>query len=96
MLPRRVGTAAQARAALGNAVFQVGVMLAIQRNRWRKTQEELAAEIGCSQTDISAIELGRPPSISFSEAKLKKLFKTLELDKELQLRELLKWWQKHA
>jgi ribosome-binding protein aMBF1 (putative translation factor) len=96
ILPRKDKTAAQARAALENTAFQVGVLLAIKRNRWGGRQEDLAAELGCSQTDISAIQRGTPPPKPLTNAQLKQLFKTFDLQKEAQLRRFLLWWQKMA
>lgn len=95
ILPRKDKTAAQARAALENTAFQVGVLLAIQRNRWGKRQEDLASEVGCTQSDISALERGAKPPRPLSESQLKRLFRALDLQKEEQLRKFLLWWQTH-
>lgn len=81
---------------MANAAFQVGVLLAIQRNRWGMRQNDLADQVGCAQTDISALERGARPPKPFSDTQLKKLFKALDLVNEKQLREFLKWWQLHG
>lgn len=96
ILPRKDRTASEARSALGNCAFQIGVLLSIQRNRWGLRQEDLAAEIGRKQGDISALERGARPSRPLSEEQLKKLFKILDLTGEKQLREFLAWWQIHG
>lgn len=96
ILPQRAKTARQARSALANTAFQVGVLLSIQRNRLGKRQGDLAAEIRCAQPDISRLERGLPPAKPLSDLQLKRLFKTLELADENQLRGFLKWWQTHG
>jgi ribosome-binding protein aMBF1 (putative translation factor) len=96
ILPRKDRTASEARSALGNCAFQIGVLLSIQRNRWGLRQEDLAAEVGRNQGDISAIERGARPSKPLTDAQLKKLFKVLDLNSEKQLREFLAWWQRHG
>jgi hypothetical protein len=96
ILPRKDRTASEARSALGNSAFQIGVLLAIQRNRWGMRQEDLAAEISCKQGDISALERGARPARPLSDRQLKQLFKALDIVGERQLREFLKWWQAHG
>jgi ribosome-binding protein aMBF1 (putative translation factor) len=93
ILPRKDRTAAQARSAIENAAYQVGVLIAIQRNRWDLRQEDLADEVGCGQGDISAIERGQPPAKPLSAKQLARLFKALDLGDERELREFLMWWQ---
>jgi DNA-binding XRE family transcriptional regulator len=93
ILPRKDKTAAQARSSLENSAFQVGVLLAVQRNRWNKRQEDLAAEVGCPQTAISALERGSWPTRPLSERQLKHLFKAVDLEGESHLREFIAWWQ---
>ena len=95
-LPQRARTARQAKSALANTAFQVGILLAIQRNRSGKLQGDLAAELRCAQPDISRIERGQPPSKPLSELQLKRLFETLDLAGEDRLRAFLKWWQAHG
>ena len=96
ILPRKDRTASEARSALGNCAFQIGVLLSIQRNRWGLRQEDLAAEIGGKQGDISALERGDRPSKPLTDPQLEKLFKVLDLSGEKQLREFLAWWQLHG
>ncbi len=96
MLPRKNRTAAQARKSLRNSAFQVGVFLAIERNRCGMRQEDLAAAVGCSQGDISDIEQGYRPPKRPSDAQLKRLFKVLKVSNQVELREFLKWWHTHG
>jgi transcriptional regulator with XRE-family HTH domain len=96
ILPRKDSTAANARAALSNTAYQVGVLLAIQRNRVGLRQEDLADQIGRTQSDISALERGEGPGRPLSEVEVKKLFRILELDGQSELREFLSWWQRRG
>jgi ribosome-binding protein aMBF1 (putative translation factor) len=96
ILPRKDSTAANARAALSNTAYQVGVLLAIQRNRVGLRQEDLADQIGRTQSDISALERGEGLGRPLTEGEMKKLFRILELSAQGQLREFLSWWQRHG
>jgi len=96
ILPRKDITASQARAALANSAFQVGVLLAIQRNRVGMRQEDLGAEIGRTQSEISTLERGGRLAKPLSDGELKTLFKVLNLANQRRLREFLKWWQTHG
>lgn len=58
ILPGKEKTAGQARWSLLSSAFQVGVLIAIQRNRKGMRQEDLARAIGRKQTEISALERG--------------------------------------
>jgi transcriptional regulator with XRE-family HTH domain len=68
----------------------IGVMLANERNRAGLTQEQLAAEIGVDQVDISLVENGNP---GISDAKIDALFKRLNLSKAKGHAAFLKWWR---
>lgn len=96
ILPGRAKTAAQARSSLSNSAFQVGVLIAIQRNRKGMRQEDLAKAIGRKQPDISVLERGGRLTNPLTEKQLKTLFEVLDLKKERRLREFLGWWQKHG
>jgi ribosome-binding protein aMBF1 (putative translation factor) len=96
ILPRRAQTASQARSALENSAYQVGVLLAIQRNRKRLRQEDLAAEIKRTSSDISTLERGRRLARPLTDAQVKRLFSILDLGDQIQLKEFFKWWQRHG
>jgi len=51
-LPRKVTALRRARESLEGVAYQIGVLLAIQRNRRRITQWDLAAELGVEQITI--------------------------------------------
>jgi ribosome-binding protein aMBF1 (putative translation factor) len=91
-LPRKNRTSQGTREAVENAAFQMGLVIAIERNRQGWNQSSLATRIGADQNDISAIERGL--SRGLTNAQISKLFKELEMDASFKLqREFLKWWQ---
>jgi hypothetical protein len=59
-------------------------------------QEDLGAEIGRTQSEISVLERGGRIARPLSDRELKILFNTLGLANQRQLREFLKWWQTHS
>jgi hypothetical protein len=92
-LPRKAGTNKKTREAIENVAFEIGIVIAIERNRFRLNQTELGERIGggADQNDISRVERGKPAGLSNSQ--INKLFKVLEMDEfELQ-RRFLRWWQ---
>jgi ribosome-binding protein aMBF1 (putative translation factor) len=93
-LPRKAGTNKKTREAIENVAFEIGIVVAIERNRFRMNQTELAERIGggAEQSDISRIERGKPTG--FSNAQMNKLFKVLEMDEFKLQRYFLKWWQR--
>lgn len=91
-LPRKNATSRRTREALENAAFQIGLVIAIERNRKSLNQTELAGLVGggADQNHVSRIERGIPSGLS--PAKVDKLFAVLEMgDFDLQ-RDFLKWW----
>jgi ribosome-binding protein aMBF1 (putative translation factor) len=95
-LPRKDATNRKTRGALENVAFEIGIVIAIERNRFRWNQTELAEKIGggADQNDISRIERGQ--SGGFSSSQINKLFRELEMDNFRLQREFLKWWQQNA
>jgi hypothetical protein len=95
-LPRKTATNRKTRGALENVAFEIGIVIAIERNRFRWNQTELADQIGggADQNDISRVERGL--SGGFSSAQINKLFKMLEMQSFKLQREFLKWWQQNA
>jgi transcriptional regulator with XRE-family HTH domain len=91
-LPRRSTTNKRTREAIENAAFEIGLVIAIQRNRKHWNQKELAEEIGrATHNDISRIERGA--GVKFTDRQIDRLFEILELDEFEMQREFLKWWQ---
>lgn len=93
-LPRKDTTNRKTRETLEHAAFEIGIVIAIERNRFGWNQTQLGEKIGggADQTDISRVERGG--SAGLSSTQINKLFKVLEMEKfELQ-REFLKWWQR--
>jgi ribosome-binding protein aMBF1 (putative translation factor) len=92
-LPRKSGTNKKTREAIENVAFEIGIVIAIERNRFRMNQTELAEQVGggADQSDISRIERGKPTG--FSNAQMNKLFRILEMEEFQLQRRFLKWWQ---
>jgi transcriptional regulator with XRE-family HTH domain len=92
-LPRHSTTNKRTREAIGNAAFEVGLVIAIERNRKHWNQQELAHKVGGGATynDISRIERGS--GVGFTKGQIDKLFAVLGLDEFDTQREFLEWWQ---
>ena len=69
------------------------MVIAIERNRFRWNQTQLAERIGggADQSSITRIENGK--SAKLTSAQITKLFKVLEMQGFRLQREFLKWWQ---
>ena len=93
-LPRKDTGLLRSRQGLESVAFQIGVLVAIQRNRSRLTQYELAQEIGVDQTDVSNVENGRPAPMS--NAKVDALFSRLDLPANAAHANYLKWWRDNS
>jgi predicted XRE-type DNA-binding protein len=94
ILPRKSTALARARQSIESVAFQVGVIVSIQRNRWRLTQDELAQALGVDQIDISNIENGRPAAIS--DARIDALFNQLDLKDGRVHANFVKWWRDNS
>lgn len=92
-LPRKDQTNARTRSAITDVAFQVGLVLAIERNRLGLNQSELADQVGggAEQRHISRLERGIPAGLS--AAQVTKLFRVLAMTQFRRQREFLKWWQ---
>lgn len=92
-LPRKDQTNASTRAAVGDVAFRIGLILAIERNRQRLNQSELAGLVGggTEQSHITRIERGIPAGLT--PARIAKLFEVLGMAEFRLQREFLKWWQ---
>jgi DNA-binding XRE family transcriptional regulator len=96
MLPRKATAQARIRGSLESVAFQIGTMLAVERNRNRWTQGELAARVGLNQIDISSIENGQPPPASTPDSTIGKLFKTLGFPTKGVHANYVKWWRDNS
>ena len=92
-LTRKATAAKRSRESLASVAYQVGLLVAIQRNRWKLNQTDLAKRIGVEQIDISSVENGRPAGKRMTDKALDDLFKELDLADASQQLSFLKWWR---
>jgi transcriptional regulator with XRE-family HTH domain len=92
-LPRKNTALMRSRQSVESAAYQIGVMLCFQRVRWNLTQDELAAELGVDQIQVSNVENGSPSGLT--DAKIDALFKRLDLADATGHAAFLKWWNRH-
>jgi len=92
-LPRKAGTNRKTREAIENAAFEIGMIVAIERNRVRMNQTELGEAVGggADQYAISRVERGKPAGLN--SAQINKLFRLLGMQEFKLQRRFLKWWQ---
>jgi ribosome-binding protein aMBF1 (putative translation factor) len=92
-LPRKDATNKKTRQTVENAAFEIGMVVAIERNRLRLNQTELAERVGggADQNDISRIERGA--GTGFTKKQIDTLFDCLGMQAFDLQREFLKWWQ---
>ncbi len=94
MLPRKATGLRRSRESLEGVAFQIGVLLAIERNRSRVKQWDLAQEVGMDQIDISRLENGQPAGVT--DAAVDALFGRLGLaDGEVHAN-FVKWWRDNS
>ena len=98
-LPRRDTALRRSREALEGVAYQIGVLLAIQRNRHGLTQWDLAGELGLKdqqsgQLAISCAENGR--RCDLSDPHIDALFERLDLDAASAHANFVKWWRQNA
>lgn len=94
ILPRKSTALARAKAGLEAEAFQIGTILAVERNRKGMTQDQLASKVGIDQVDISALENGSPAGIS--DKQTDRLFSALGLDPAGVHCHYVKWWRKNS
>ena len=94
-LPRKSTTAKNTRETVENAAIQIGIVVALERNRKSLNQLGLANEVagGARQSSISRIERGLPARMTSQQ--IDKLFRTLDMNTAAfrTQRAFLKWWQ---
>lgn len=94
MLPRKSTSLRHSKTSLEGVAYQVGVMLAVERNRWRLTQSDLAAAVGIDQVDVSSLENGRPTGVS--DRSIEAVFRTLQLPPKSAQASFVKWWRENS
>ena len=95
MLPRKATGLRRSRESLEGVAFQIGVLLAIERNRRRLTQWDLAEEVGMEQIDISRLENGQPSRVT--DAAVEALFDQLGLSSDSAVHaNFVKWWRDNS
>jgi DNA-binding XRE family transcriptional regulator len=94
ILPRKDTALARARQSLESVAFQIGVIVAIQRNRWEMTQSELATQVGVEQINVSNIENGRAAGIS--DAQIDAIFDEIDLPSDSAHANFVKWWRDNS
>lgn len=93
-LPQKRSTSRRTRESIESVAFQIGFVVAVERNRNRLNQTQLAEKVGggANQSHITAIENGQPGGLTSTQ--LDRLFKVLGLDSGFSLQKsFLKWWQ---
>lgn len=90
-LPRKGTATKRSREAIEGVAFQIGVMVAIERNRWKVNQYELSQKIGTDQISISNIENGKPTGAT--DRQIDALFNALDLKDAKVQASFLKWWR---
>lgn len=92
--PRKDTTSKSTRLAIESAAVQIGLVLAIERNRWRLNQSDFAGQFaGVTQGQISLMERGKPARLT--NAQLDQIFRWLEMSAAMYgvQKSFLKWWQ---
>jgi ribosome-binding protein aMBF1 (putative translation factor) len=96
MLPRKSTALARSRGALKSVAFQIGTIVAVERNRKRMTQQELADAVKIRQVDVSSIENGEPVSKSVQDQQIDRLFSKVDLPRKSLHANFVKWWRDNA
>lgn len=95
ILPRKSTALARSKGSIESVAFQIGVLVAVERNRQRLTQTELASSVGIGQTDVSDIENGKPGN-KVTNAQVDALFAALGLEAGGLHANYVKWWRDNA
>lgn len=93
-LPRRDTFSRRIRESLEGVAYQIGVLVAVQRNRCGYTQWELADAVGIEQIQVSRLENGQPSGIA--DAGVDDLFTRLELEAGSAHANFVKWWRENS
>jgi transcriptional regulator with XRE-family HTH domain len=96
MMPRKTTALARSRGALESVAFQIGTIVAVERNRRKMTQQELAEAVGIRQIDVSSIENGERVPKTVTDPKIDKLFVGVGLPRKGLHANYVKWWRDNA
>ncbi len=92
ILPRK-GTAQERFDDVCRSVaFQAGVLVAVERNRKGLTQQQLGAHAKAQQSDVTAVENGKPAK-RLSDKQVDSLFTKLSLGRGSAAANFIKWWR---
>jgi hypothetical protein len=91
VLPRKDVGIARSKEALRTVAFQIGTLVAIERNRRSLTQKELGKPSGIDQVGISRLENGQP--LQVSNGKIDSLFGRIGLGVGSPQANFIKWWR---
>jgi len=95
MLPRKAVAQERLGDGLRNLAFQAGVLVAVERNRKRMTQGELANTVGSKQPHISDLENGWPVR-HLTDRQIDRVFTTLGLGRGSLGANYVKWWRDNS
>jgi ribosome-binding protein aMBF1 (putative translation factor) len=95
-LPRKRTALARSRGALESIAFQIGTLVAVERNRSRLTQQELADRVDIRQIDISTLENGERLPRTVTNKHIDKLFRAVDLPSRRLHANFVKWWRDNA
>ncbi|HEY2715859.1 MAG TPA: helix-turn-helix domain-containing protein [Solirubrobacterales bacterium] len=96
MLPRKSTALARSRGTLQSVAFQIGTIVAVERNRRRMTQDQLAQSVGARQIDVSTLENGERLPKTVKDQQIDKLFATVDLPRRGLHANFVKWWRDNA
>lgn len=96
ILPRKDTALLRARQSLESVAFQIGVIVAIQRNRWQLTQTDLGQQVGLTHNQVSRVENGYPIGSGVANKKIDALFEYLELPADGAHANYVKWWRDNS
>src|SRR5258707_314822 len=95
ILPRKKTARARLTESFRGVAFQVGVLVAVERNRLGLTQAQLAKHAGTLQSTISDLENGEPAT-NLSDPAIERIFGALALGRRSRAANYVKWWRDNA
>jgi Helix-turn-helix domain len=93
--PRKANVIKHSKELLGAAAFQIGVLVAVERNRCGLRQSDLGQAVGIDQVAISQIENGISAR-GVADGRISALFKRLGLEPRGQQADFIRWWRDHG
>lgn len=92
ILPRKGIAKDRLADACRSLAFQAGLLVAVERNRKGWTQAQLGASAGAKQSDITAVENGKPAK-QLTDAQVDAVFTSLGLGQGSTGANFIKWWR---